>query len=73
MREAAMTRFAIDRRSLFKGTGALVVSFAIPGGLAAAEIGSACCNAELEVRIQMGLPTIPGSKKSIGNPEATGR
>src|SRR5215469_14450 len=41
MREAAMTQFAIDRRSLFKGTGALVVSFAIPGGLAEAEIGSA--------------------------------
>ena len=36
-----MTQFAIDRRSLFKGTGALVVSFAIPGGLAEAEIGSA--------------------------------
>ena len=36
-----MTQFAIDRRSLFKGSGALVVSFAIPGGLAEAEIGSA--------------------------------
>src|ERR1700730_1867754 len=36
-----MTPFAIDRRSLFKGTGALVVSLGFPGGFAAAEIGSA--------------------------------
>src|ERR1700730_10439548 len=36
-----MTPFAIDRRSLFKGTGALVVSLGLPGGFAAAEIGSA--------------------------------
>jgi nicotinate dehydrogenase subunit B len=36
-----MIEFAIDRRSLFKGTGALVVSVGIPGGLAAAQIGSA--------------------------------
>jgi nicotinate dehydrogenase subunit B len=36
-----MIKFAIDRRSLFKGTGALVVSVGIPGGLAAAQIGSA--------------------------------
>src|ERR1700730_5079632 len=36
-----MTPFAIDRRSLFKGTGALVVSLGLPGGMAAAEIGSA--------------------------------
>ena len=36
-----MTPFAIDRRSLFKGTGALVVSLGLPGGMAEAEIGSA--------------------------------
>ena len=36
-----MTEFAIDRRSLFKGTGALVISFGLPGGFAEAEIGSA--------------------------------
>ena len=36
-----MTQFSIDRRSLFKGAGALVVSFAIPGGFAEAETGSA--------------------------------
>ena len=36
-----MTQFAIDRRSLFKSTGALVVSFGIPGGFAAAEPGGA--------------------------------
>ena len=36
-----MTQFSIDRRSLFKGAGALVVSIGIPGGVATAEIGSA--------------------------------
>jgi len=36
-----MTYFPIDRRSLFKGTGALVVSFGLPGGFAEAETGSA--------------------------------
>jgi hypothetical protein len=32
VREAVMIKFAIDRRSLFKATGALVVSVGIPGG-----------------------------------------
>jgi len=36
-----MTQFPIDRRSLFKGAGALVVSIGLPGGVATAEIGSA--------------------------------
>ena len=36
-----MIQFAIDRRSLFKGTGALVVSLGLPGGIAAAEPGNA--------------------------------
>jgi len=36
-----MTQFSLDRRSLFKGTGALVVSLGLPGGFAAAEPGSA--------------------------------
>src|SRR5215469_12294648 len=36
-----MTYLPIDRRNLFKGTGALVVSFAIPGGFAKAEPGGA--------------------------------
>jgi CO/xanthine dehydrogenase Mo-binding subunit len=36
-----MTQFSIDRRSLFKGAGALVVSIGIPGGVATAETGSA--------------------------------
>ena len=36
-----MKEFTIDRRSLFKGAGALVVSFAIPGGAAAGETASA--------------------------------
>jgi nicotinate dehydrogenase subunit B len=36
-----MTQVSLDRRSLFKGAGALVVSFGLPGGLAEAEIGSA--------------------------------
>src|SRR5215471_6106877 len=36
-----MREFAIDRRSLLKATGALVVSFAMPRALAEAEIGSA--------------------------------
>ena len=35
-----MTQFSIDRRSLFKGAGALVVSIGIPGGVATAETGS---------------------------------
>ena len=35
-----MTQFSIDRRSLFKGTGALIVSIGIPGAVATAEIGS---------------------------------
>jgi nicotinate dehydrogenase subunit B len=34
-----MSQFLIDRRSLFKGAGALVVSFGLPGGVAEAEIG----------------------------------
>ena len=36
-----MTQFTIDRRSLFKGTGALVVSLGLPAGFAAAGPGSA--------------------------------
>ena len=36
-----MTQFSIDRRSLFKGTGALVVSIGIPSGFAAEESGAA--------------------------------
>jgi CO/xanthine dehydrogenase Mo-binding subunit len=36
-----LTQFSIDRRSLFKGTGALVVSIGIPGGFTAAESGTA--------------------------------
>ena len=36
-----MTQLAIDRRNLFKATGALVISFAIPSGYTAADIGSA--------------------------------
>jgi len=36
-----MAQFAIDRRSLFKGAGALVVSIGLPGGVATAEIGGA--------------------------------
>jgi nicotinate dehydrogenase subunit B len=36
-----MTHFAIDRRSLFKGTGALVVSLGLPGGAALAAPGAA--------------------------------
>ena len=36
-----MTYLPIDRRNLFKGAGALVVSFALPQGPAEAEIGSA--------------------------------
>src|SRR6516164_1867675 len=39
--EGAMTNLPVGRRSLFKGTGALVVSFAIPGGFAEAGPGSA--------------------------------
>src|SRR6516162_663303 len=39
--EGAMTNLPVGRRSLFKGTGALVVSFAIPGGFAEAETGGA--------------------------------
>jgi CO/xanthine dehydrogenase Mo-binding subunit len=35
-----MTQLTIDRRSFFKGAGALVVSFASPGGIAGAETGS---------------------------------
>ena len=35
-----MTQFPIDRRSLFKGAGALVVSIGLPGGVATAEIGT---------------------------------
>jgi len=41
MTQFATSQFAIDRRNLFKGTGALVVSFALPGGFAEAEVGSA--------------------------------
>src|SRR6516165_5517782 len=40
VKEGAMTQFLIDRRSLFKGAGALVVSIGLPGGVAAAEIGT---------------------------------
>src|SRR6266404_7526425 len=36
-----MTQFTVDRRSLFKGTGALVVSLGLPDGFAAAELGAA--------------------------------
>jgi CO/xanthine dehydrogenase Mo-binding subunit len=36
-----MSQFAIDRRSLFKGTGALVVSIGIPGAFASAAPGAA--------------------------------
>ena len=36
-----MKYLPIDRRTLFKSTGALVVSFAIPAGFADAETGSA--------------------------------
>ena len=36
-----MTHFTIDRRSLFQGTGALIVSIGLPGGFAAAEAGGA--------------------------------
>src|SRR5260370_39260968 len=36
-----MTKFTVDRRSLFKGTGALVVSLGLPGGFAAAAPGAA--------------------------------
>ena len=36
-----MTQFSIDRRSLFKGAGALIVSIGLPGAVATAEIGSA--------------------------------
>ena len=36
-----MNEFNIDRRSLFRSSGALVISFALPGGLAAAEPGAA--------------------------------
>jgi nicotinate dehydrogenase subunit B len=36
-----MTQFAIDRRSFFTGAGALVISFALPGVVAEAEIGTA--------------------------------
>ena len=35
-----MTQFSIDRRSLIKGAGALIVSIGIPGAVATAEIGS---------------------------------
>jgi nicotinate dehydrogenase subunit B len=40
VKEGAMTQFSIDRRSLFKGAGALIVSIGIPGAVATAEIGS---------------------------------
>jgi len=36
-----MNEFTIDRRSLFKGAGALVISIGIPCDFAEAEIGSA--------------------------------
>jgi CO/xanthine dehydrogenase Mo-binding subunit len=36
-----MTQFSIDRRSLFKGAGALVVAIGLPGGFAAAMPGAA--------------------------------
>jgi hypothetical protein len=36
-----MTQFVIDRRRLFEGAGALVVSIGIPGGFTAAEPGAA--------------------------------
>src|SRR6516162_3761539 len=39
--EGAMTYLPIDRRSLFKGTGALVISIGIPGGFATAAPGAA--------------------------------
>src|SRR5215471_8816596 len=36
-----MTQLSLDRRSFFKGAGALVVSFAIPDGASSAETASA--------------------------------
>src|SRR5438067_4762010 len=39
--EGAMTQITLDRRSLFKGTGALVVSLGLPGGAMAAALGAA--------------------------------
>jgi CO/xanthine dehydrogenase Mo-binding subunit len=36
-----MNQLAINRRSLFKGAGALVISFGLPGSFAAAETGNA--------------------------------
>src|SRR6516165_10655486 len=41
VKEATMNEFSIDRRSLFKGAGALVISIGIPCDFAEAEIGSA--------------------------------
>ena len=41
MTQFSLAKFPLDRRSLFKGTGALVVSLGLPGGVALAEIGSA--------------------------------
>jgi CO/xanthine dehydrogenase Mo-binding subunit len=41
MTEFAIAQFPLDRRSLFKSSGALVISFALPGGFAAAEPGAA--------------------------------
>ena len=40
MTEFAIAQFPLDRRTLFKSTGALVISFALPGGFAAAEPGA---------------------------------
>jgi nicotinate dehydrogenase subunit B len=41
MTEFAIAQFPLHRRSLFKSSGALVISFALPGGFAAAEPGAA--------------------------------
>ncbi len=41
MTQFSIAQFSVDRCSLFKGTGALVISIGIPGGFAPAEPGAA--------------------------------
>ena len=41
MTQFSLAKFPLDRRSLFKSTGALVVSIGLPGGFAAAAPGAA--------------------------------
>ncbi|HWZ67127.1 MAG TPA: molybdopterin cofactor-binding domain-containing protein, partial [Stellaceae bacterium] len=41
MTQFSIAKLPLDRRSLFRGTGALVVSLGLPGGFAAAELGAA--------------------------------